>query len=136
MAMNKHMLYKNIYMPDSQEAKQLAQLAEEKCKIPQVIGAIQSLHIPIVTTQSLAKVFNNSAGYSSAIMQCVVDPNYVLVIKSKLKILFKKVNVWNNYINTHIFLFLDLGISVFGILEVQNNNRYWSIQNCLVALIA
>lgn len=79
LAATKHVLRDFVYMPTLQDAEIIAKDFEEKCRIPQVIGAIQSFHVPVTYLSNNMKLLTNSKDYCSAIMQCVVDSNLLWV---------------------------------------------------------
>lgn len=69
----KRLLKQFVKMPDAAEAIFLAQRFEQRCKLPQVIGAIDGTHIPVLPPSSGYRDFINRKGWPSLVLQAVVD---------------------------------------------------------------
>lgn len=63
-------------MPDDNECYEIAVAFEKKTHIPQLIGAIDGTHIPILPPSDGYRDYINQKGWSSMILQAVVDNNY------------------------------------------------------------
>ncbi|RLU21232.1 hypothetical protein DMN91_005605 [Ooceraea biroi] len=62
-------------MPDINEGAMISTAYEARTNIPQVIGAIDSTHIPILPLVDGYKDYVNRKGWPSIIFQAVVDNN-------------------------------------------------------------
>ncbi|CAD6237152.1 GSCOCG00002168001-RA-CDS [Cotesia congregata] len=69
----KHLLPQVVKMPDSAEAAEIAAAFEQQTKLPQLIGIIDTLHIPICNAYGMADAFTNSKNYYSFVAQTIVD---------------------------------------------------------------
>ncbi|XP_039311912.1 protein ALP1-like isoform X1 [Solenopsis invicta] len=65
-----------ITMPDNDECHKIAADFEKKTHIPQLIGAIDGTHIPILPPSDGYRDFINRKGWPSMILQVVVDNKY------------------------------------------------------------
>jgi len=63
-------------MPDYNECEIIASHFEKKTHIPQLIGAIDGTHIPILPPSDGYRNFINRKGWPSIILQAVSDNNY------------------------------------------------------------
>ncbi|XP_012278263.1 protein ALP1-like [Orussus abietinus] len=70
---NTHVLRKIINMPKEEELQKITQEFEQRHRIPQIIGTIDSIHIPICPPAAMVDKFTNSKQYSSFVLQAVVD---------------------------------------------------------------
>jgi len=64
---------RHLYMPNEQEAKEIARQFEAQYKIPQVLGAIDGSHIPILPPAVGRTDFKNRKMWCSWVLQAVVD---------------------------------------------------------------
>ncbi|CAG9766703.1 unnamed protein product [Ceutorhynchus assimilis] len=78
-AVNKILTPKHIRFPNSAEAKQSASLFQHKSKIPNIIGAIDGTHIPILPPSEGYRDFINRKGWASWILQGIVDAKYKFI---------------------------------------------------------
>ncbi|XP_058789664.1 putative nuclease HARBI1 [Phymastichus coffea] len=76
VAVNRYLLHKIINMPKDAEAQIIASDFEQVYKIPQIIGAMAIVHVPISSPINLNYQFLNSKLYPSFVMQVVVDSNF------------------------------------------------------------
>lgn len=74
--MSSHVIKDVIKFPDQMEALQCAKLFEEKCHLPNIIGAIDGTHIPILPPGDGYRDYINRKGWASFILQAVVGPTY------------------------------------------------------------
>lgn len=65
----------HIKMPNATEAESISNEFLKIAGIPQVIGAISTLHIPITAPRDLVRYYFNGKGCNSIILQAVVDHN-------------------------------------------------------------
>lgn len=72
-AINKILMRRHIKMPDSGEAERISTSFETISGIPQIIGCIDGSHIPIIAPEEGRKDFVNRKGWSSLVLQGVVD---------------------------------------------------------------
>ncbi|KAK3920201.1 Protein ANTAGONIST OF LIKE HETEROCHROMATIN PROTEIN 1 [Frankliniella fusca] len=77
IAVTEELKNEHIRMPDSAEAKVIAQKFEGMTHIPQIIGAIDGSHIPITGPVDGRADFTNRKGYCSFVLQGLVDCNYL-----------------------------------------------------------
>lgn len=73
-AINKILLPKFIKMPDINECAIISAAYEVRTNVPQIIGAIDATHIPILPPAGY-KDYVNRKGWPSIILQAVVDNN-------------------------------------------------------------
>lgn len=64
---------KYIHMPNKQECDEICSGFEAKSKIPQIIGAIDGTHIPILPPSDGYRDFINRKCWASYVLQAVVD---------------------------------------------------------------
>lgn len=76
MALNKVMLKKYIHFPSEDECKHLSDGFKERCCIPNIIGAIDGCHIPVSAPSEGYSDFVNRKGWTSIVLQGIVDCNY------------------------------------------------------------
>lgn len=76
VGVNRFLLHKTISMPKDGEAEIIASDFEQVYKIPQLIGAMAIVHIPVTSPINLNYQFLNSKLYPSFVMQVVVDSNF------------------------------------------------------------
>lgn len=62
-----------VKLPDSVECKEISFTFRRKCKIPNIIGAIDGSHIPVTAPHVGFRDFVNRKGWPSVILQAVVD---------------------------------------------------------------
>jgi len=74
-AINKILLPKFIKMPDINECAMISAAYEARTNIPQIIGAIDGTHIPILPPADGYKDYVNRKGWPSVVLQAVVDNN-------------------------------------------------------------
>lgn len=72
-AINKSLMKIHIQMPDSEECERISTVFESISGIPQIIGCIDGSHIPIIAPEEGRKDFVNRKGWSSLVLQGVVD---------------------------------------------------------------
>lgn len=72
-AVNMHLLQTVIKMPTRHEARRIAEQLHTVSRIPQLIGSLESTHIPI--SMSSQAMFTNTKQYPSFVLQTVVDAN-------------------------------------------------------------
>ena len=65
-----------IRVPTTREARAIAKRFEDKFHIPQVIGCIDGSHIPVLAPKAGYTDFQNRKGWTSYILQAVVDDKY------------------------------------------------------------
>lgn len=65
-----------IKFPKNEEAKTISNAFQEKCGLPMIIGCIDGCHIPILAPKDGYSDFLNRKGWTSIIMQGVVDHKY------------------------------------------------------------
>ncbi|XP_064462179.1 uncharacterized protein LOC135372507 [Ornithodoros turicata] len=71
--LRKQFLSQFIRMPDHDEATVIAQRFLLKCGIPQVIGAVDGTHIPVLPPSVGYRDYVNRKGWPSLVLQAVVD---------------------------------------------------------------
>ncbi|KAK7893385.1 hypothetical protein WMY93_022537 [Mugilogobius chulae] len=69
-------IHRLIKVPTLDEARGTASSFEKKFNIPQVIGCIDSTHIPVLPPSDRYKDFVNLKGWPSYVLQAVVDDSY------------------------------------------------------------
>lgn len=74
-AINKYLIQSTIYMPKTEEAEIIANDFESAHKLPQIIGAMMIVHIPISSPINLNYKFLNAKLYPSFVFQSVIDSN-------------------------------------------------------------
>lgn len=74
-AINLHLMRKIIVFPNKEEAVEICKNFEKKCHLPQIIGCIDGTHIPILAPAVGRKDFLNRKGWTSIVLQAVVDNN-------------------------------------------------------------
>ncbi|XP_014204362.1 putative nuclease HARBI1 [Copidosoma floridanum] len=74
-ALNKYLLHDVISMPKKEEVEFMAKDYECSYKIPQIIGTMTIVHIPISSPLLLNYQFLNARLYASFVLQSVVDSN-------------------------------------------------------------
>lgn len=72
-AINTILLHKWITMPDETECKVISSFYEDVTNIPQIIGALDGTHIPILPPFEGYRDYINRKGWSSIVLQAVVD---------------------------------------------------------------
>ncbi|XP_011873844.1 PREDICTED: putative nuclease HARBI1 isoform X2 [Vollenhovia emeryi] len=75
-AINIELMSSWISMPDNDECHEIAEAFEKKTHIPQLIGAIDGTHIPILPSSDGYRDYINRKRRPSMILQAVVDNNY------------------------------------------------------------
>lgn len=75
-AINEELMSSWLTMPDDNECYEIAAAFEKKTHIPQLIGTIDGTHIPILPPSDGYRDYINRKGWSSMILQAVVDNNY------------------------------------------------------------
>ncbi|XP_032686452.1 protein ALP1-like [Odontomachus brunneus] len=75
-AINAELMSSCITMPDKNECHKIATVFEKKTHIPQLIGAIDGTHVPILPPSDGYRDYINRKGWPSIILQAVVDHNY------------------------------------------------------------
>ena len=65
-----------IKVPTPEEAVGIARRFEDKFNIPQIIGCIDGIHIPVLPPSDSYKDFKNRKGWPSYVLQAVVDDMY------------------------------------------------------------
>ncbi|XP_029960894.1 protein ALP1-like [Salarias fasciatus] len=65
-----------IQAPAAEEARAIARRFEQKFSIPQIVGCIDSTHIPVLPPRDGYKDFMNRNGWPSYVLQAVVDDTY------------------------------------------------------------
>jgi hypothetical protein len=75
IAINKYLLQSTINIPKNNEAEMIAKSFECNYKLPQIIGAMTIVHIPISSPINLNYKFLNSKLYPSFVLQNVMDSN-------------------------------------------------------------
>ncbi|XP_057342148.1 uncharacterized protein LOC130678731 [Microplitis mediator] len=68
-----HLLPLVIKMPDASEAAEIAESFEKQTKFPQIIGLLDTLHVPVYNASGMANAFVNSKLYYSFIAQMIID---------------------------------------------------------------
>lgn len=63
----------HIAFPDAVKLQEMASLFEARWKLPQCVGAIDRIHIPIITPQENSLDYLNSQGWNSIVIQVAVD---------------------------------------------------------------
>ncbi|XP_017487762.1 PREDICTED: putative nuclease HARBI1 [Rhagoletis zephyria] len=66
-----------LYFPKLEEAKTIAIAFQKITNIPNIIGAIDGTHIPILPPSDGYQDYVNRKGWPSIVMQAVVDNNYI-----------------------------------------------------------
>lgn len=74
--MSSHVIKDVIKFPGQMEALECAKLFEEKCRLPNIIGAIDGTHIPILPPGDGYRDYINRKEWASFILQAVVGPTY------------------------------------------------------------
>ena len=72
-AIAQHLLQVHVRFPTGQTLKQVIRGFDAKSGFPQVAGAIDGTHIPIIRPQVNATDYFNCKGFHSLVMQAVVD---------------------------------------------------------------
>lgn len=93
-AINIELMSSWINMPDNDECHEIAAAFENKTHIPQLIGAIDGTHIPILPPSDEYRDYINRKRWPSMLLQAVVDNNYRYVQVYNLFIyilVFKKI---------------------------------------------
>lgn len=75
-AINTELMSSWITMPNDDECYQIAAAFERKTHVPQLIGAIDGTHIPILPPSNGYRDYINRKGWPSMILQAVVDNKY------------------------------------------------------------
>ena len=75
IAINKYLLHNTINMPKTAEAETIATDFENNYQLPQIVGAMTIVHIPISSPINLNYKFLNSKLYPSFVLQTVIDSN-------------------------------------------------------------
>ena len=68
-----HLFHRYVYMPQGERLRQVVADFETHWGFPQVAGAIDGTHIPIIKPNDCASDYYNRKGFYSVIMQAVVD---------------------------------------------------------------
>lgn len=68
-----HLFHRYVYMPQGERLRQVIEDFETRWGFPQVAGAIDGTHIPIIKPNDSASDYFNRKGFYSVIMQAVVD---------------------------------------------------------------
>ncbi|XP_046382336.1 protein ALP1-like [Ischnura elegans] len=76
VAINTSLMEESINLPSSEDSQLLAALFKEKFYLPQVIGAIDGTHIPILPPKDSYRDFINRKGWPSVNLTAVVDYFY------------------------------------------------------------
>jgi hypothetical protein len=71
----KHFFNRYVYMPQGDRLRQIVDGFERRWGFPQVVGAIDGTHIPIIKPDDSPSDYFNRKGFYSIIMQAVVDNN-------------------------------------------------------------
>ncbi|XP_026830950.1 protein ALP1-like [Ooceraea biroi] len=73
---NTKLLHQWIFMPKNDECQTIAALFERRTNIPQLIGAIDGSHIPILPPSDGYRDYINRKGWPSMVLQAVVNNTY------------------------------------------------------------
>ena len=68
-----HLLSQYVFIPTGEKLKEIVEGFEEFWGFPQVAGAIDGSHIPIIRPEESASDYYNRKGYYSIVMQGLVD---------------------------------------------------------------
>lgn len=82
------LMHQWIFMPDNNECQQIAASFEMKTHIPQIIGAIDGTHVPILPPSDEYRDYINRKGWPSVILQAVVDNTYKYVLNKNYSYLY------------------------------------------------
>lgn len=74
-AINKFILHDKIKLPNKSEAFNISRDFEQLHEIPQLIGILFTVHLPVHTPPELSAQFTNPKSYTSFILQTVIDSN-------------------------------------------------------------
>lgn len=96
-AINTKLLHQWIFMPNDEECKQISAAFELITNIPQLIGAIDGSHIPILPPSEGYRDFINRKGWPSVVLQAVVDNTYKYVLNITI-IIFHIIITLHKYI--------------------------------------
>lgn len=85
-AINTKLMHQWIFMLDNDECQQIAASFEKKTNIPQLIGAIDGSHIPILPPSDRYRDYINRKGWPSVILQALNDVNdtYKYVLNTRI----------------------------------------------------
>ncbi|XP_014238970.1 putative nuclease HARBI1 [Trichogramma pretiosum] len=75
VAINKYLLHKIIKMPKNEDAEAVAADFEHVHEIPQILGVMSVIHIPVCSPINLNYKFLNSLLYPSFVLQAIMDSN-------------------------------------------------------------
>lgn len=75
-------------MPDNNECQQIAASFEIRIHIPQIIGAIDGTHVPILSPSDEYRDYINRKGWPSVILQAVVDNTYKYVLNKRIILIY------------------------------------------------
>lgn len=130
-AINTKLMSSWITMPGNDECHEIAAAFERKTHIPQLIGAIDGTHIPILPPSDEYRDYINRKGWPSMILQVVVDNNYRC---ASISFVYFTIFVFNRII------YLRYYFSGFVIFIVVHRDhvmmlRFFRLKNCTGTLI-